>query len=109
MMNGTTQRILVVCHHALPHVGGLENAVDLEIRGLSDAGHQVTLLTSDLGGAGREPTYPANVTTIRIPSWHWLERRFGIPYPIFSPSLLAHLWSLIGSHDLIHAHGFMFM
>jgi glycosyltransferase involved in cell wall biosynthesis len=108
-MNDRRLRILVVSHHALPHVGGLENAVDLEIRGLAAAGHIVTLLTSDLGGAGREPIYPANVTTIRIAAWHWLERCFGIPYPLFSPALFPSLIRLIAMHDLVHAHGFMFM
>src|SRR5438132_822406 len=106
---GKPLRILVVCHHALPHVGGLENAVDLEIRGLLEAGHRVTLLTSNLGGAGREPTYPAHVRTIRISAWHGPEQRFGIPFPLFTPLLVPRLWRLIGEHDLVHAHGFMFM
>lgn len=102
-------KVLVVTHHALPHVGGLENAVDLEIRGLAAAGHEVVLLTSDMLGAGRTPAYPANVTVERVPAFHGLERRFGVPYPIFSPSLLWRLRHWIDWADTVHAHGFMFM
>jgi glycosyltransferase involved in cell wall biosynthesis len=101
-------RVLVVCHHALPHVGGVENLVDLEIRGLAAAGHQVTLVTSDGTGAGQTPTYPPAVTTIRVKASHLLERRFGIPFPVFGPSLLRVLWREIGRADVVHSHGFMF-
>jgi glycosyltransferase involved in cell wall biosynthesis len=100
-------RVLVVSHYALPHVGGVENLVDLEIRGLAAAGHDVTLVTSDGTGAGHTPVYPPNVTTIRVPASHLLERR-GIPYPLFGPSLLRVLWREVRGADAVHAHGFMF-
>ena len=101
-------RVLVVSHLALPHVGGVENLVDLEVRGLAAAGHQVALVSSDGEGAGRAPEYPANVRTIRVPAWHGLERSFGIPYPIFGPRLLAILWREIAWAEVVHAHGFLF-
>lgn len=101
-------RVLVVSHLALPHVGGVENLVDLEVRGLAAAGHEVALVSSDGDGAGRAPVYPANVRTIRVPAWHRLERSFGIPYPIFGPRLIAILWREIAWADVVHAHGFLF-
>ena len=100
--------VLVVSHLALPHVGGVENLVDLEVRALAAAGHRVTLVTSDGTGAGREPAYPASVRVIRVPAWHILERRFGIPYPLFSPRLLTTLWNEVRAADTVHAHGFLF-
>ena len=102
-----TMRVLVVSHYALPHVGGVENLVDLEIRGLAAAGHDVTLVTSDGTGAGHTPAYPAAVTTIRVKASHVLERR-GIPYPLFGPSLLSVLRREVRRADVVHAHGFMF-
>ncbi len=104
----TRLRVLLVSHLALPHVGGVENLLDLEIRGLVEAGHQVTLLISDGGGDGRDPCYPNQVRTIHIPAWHGLERRFGVPYPLFSPTIATTLWHLIAEHDIVHAHGFLF-
>lgn len=100
---------LVVSHLALPHVGGVENLVDLEIRALANAGHSVTLVTSDGTGSGSEPNYPSSVRVIRVRAWHGLERRFGIPYPLFSPRLLSVLWSEVRRADAVHAHGFLFL
>lgn len=100
--------VLVVSHLALPHVGGVENLVDLELRALAAAGHRVTLVTSDGAGAGRTPEYPPGVRVIRVPAWHGLERRFGIPYPLFGPWLLRTLWNEIRTADTVHAHGFLF-
>ena len=102
-------RVLIVSHLALPHVGGVENLVDLEIRALATAGPAVTLVTSDGGGRGERPEYPAGVTVIRVPAAHLLERRFGIPYPLFSPRLVAILWRELGRVDVVHAHGFLFL
>ncbi|MFO0804438.1 MAG: glycosyltransferase family 4 protein [Gemmataceae bacterium] len=100
--------VLVASHLALPHVGGVENLVDLELRALAAAGHRVTLVTSDGTGAGRTPEYPASVRVVRVPAWHGLERRFGIPYPLFGPRLLTTLWNEIRAADTVHAHGFLF-
>ena len=103
-----TMRVLVVSHYALPHVGGVENLVDLEIRGLAAAGHEVALVTSNTGGVGRAPNYPASVRVVRVPAWNGPER-LGIPYPIFSPRLFTTLWREVGRCDVVHAHGFMFV
>ena len=100
--------VLVVSHLALPHVGGVENLVDLEVRALAAAGHAVALVSSDGGGAGRTPNYPDSVRVVRVPAWHVLERRLGIPYPLFGPRLLATLWKEIRDADIVHAHGFLF-
>lgn len=100
-------KVLVVSHLALPHVGGVENLVDLEVRALA-AGHAVALVTSDGTGAGRTPSYPDSVRVIRVPAWHILEHRFGIPYPLFGPRILTALWNEIRAADVVHAHGFLF-
>lgn len=101
-------KVLVVSHLALPHVGGVENLVDLEVQGLAASGHEITLVTSDGTGAGRIPHYPSNVQIVRVPAWHGLERRFGIPYPVFGPRLALELVRGIQWADAVHAHGFLF-
>ncbi|MER3414909.1 MAG: hypothetical protein C4297_01675 [Gemmataceae bacterium] len=102
-------RVLIVSHHAFPHVGGLEALVDLEVRTLVHLGHTIVHVTSDLGGAGHVPHYGAGVRQIRVPAWHVLERRFQVPYPLFSPRLVRVLWEETGRCDVVHAHGFLFM
>jgi glycosyltransferase involved in cell wall biosynthesis len=106
---GRPLRVLLVAHHALPHVGGVEALVDQEIRALLAAGHRVVLVTSAAGGPGPAPEYPPEVRVVRVPAWHVLERRFGLPYPLFGPSLLPTLWREAGRCDVVHAHGFVFM
>jgi D-inositol-3-phosphate glycosyltransferase len=102
-------RILIVSHVALPHVGGVENLVDLEIQALLKSGHTVSLVTSDGTGSGKQPDYPASVKLHRVPAWHFLERRLGIPYPLFSPALVRVLLREIRTADLVHIHGFLFV
>jgi glycosyltransferase involved in cell wall biosynthesis len=101
--------VLIVSHLALPHVGGVENLVDLEIRALLEEGHQVTLVTSDGTGAGRNPDYGPNVRIIRCQASHFLEHKLGIPYPLFSPGLLLTLYREVQNSDVVHVHGFMFL
>ena len=102
-------RVLIVCHHAPPHIGGLENLVDLEVRALARRGHSVAVVTSNLGGAGTEPNYPDNVRVVRLRAWHVFERRFAVAFPIFSPHLAWVIWRELGRCDVMHAHGFVFM
>lgn len=102
-------RILVVSHHGLPHVGGVEVLVDQEIRVLAEAGCEVAHVTSDLLGQGQSPSYPPQVRVIRIPAWHGLERRARLAYPIYSPRLLSVLWREVRWADVVHAHGFIFL
>src|SRR5262249_50418313 len=42
-------------------------------------------------------------------AWHGLERRVRLPYPVFGPRLLRALWREVGSCDVVHGHGFIFM
>jgi glycosyltransferase involved in cell wall biosynthesis len=100
--------VLLVSHHFLPHVGGLEVLVHYEIEALTHAGHRVTLITSDGSGSAQTPDYPSSVEIIRVPAWHFFENRFRLPYPVFSPRLIARLWSALGKCDVVHIHGFMF-
>ena len=102
-------RVVLVCHHALPHIGGVEVLVDQEIRALEAAGHSVVVITSDGSGAGAAPSHSTKVRVERLAAWHILERRWQIPYPTFSPVLLFKLWREIGRCDVVHAHGFIFM
>jgi D-inositol-3-phosphate glycosyltransferase len=102
-------RALIVSHYALPHVGGVEVLVDKEIRALVAAGHHVALVTSDGTGAAQTPVYPSTVRVVHVPAGHVLERRYRVPYPLFSPRVLPILWREVKRADVVHVHGSMFL
>lgn len=104
--NASPSKVLLVAHYAPPHVGGVEVLVDREARILARAGHEVLLVTSDAGD-GRPPAYPPGVRVERVPAWNVLERRFDIPWPMFSPRLALTLWRAVLWCDVVHAHGFL--
>lgn len=102
-------RFLLVSHVAPPHIGGVENLVLAEAMALAAAGHDVVWITSDAGGDGQVPEPHPRVRIIRVRSWHVLERRCRIAFPLFAPSLLWHLWREVGAADVVHAHGLVFL
>src|SRR3954447_803597 len=105
-------RILFVSHYALPHLGGIEVAIDAMAREMTGRGHAVTYLASDAvradeGSAGPAPDAPYRV--VRVPAINLVEDRLGVPYPVFGPRLLRELRRELAHADVLHAHGFLYM
>jgi D-inositol-3-phosphate glycosyltransferase len=105
-------RILSVSHYAPPHVGGLEALVDALATGLARRGHEVTAISSTAGlrdGLGVARSRSPEYRMIYVPALNkFLEARLGVPYPLFSPSLVPVLRREISRADVVHAHGFLF-
>jgi glycosyltransferase involved in cell wall biosynthesis len=105
-------RIVFVSGYGLPHLGGIEVAVDSLARVLAGRGHDVVHVTS---AAVRPDDPPARNGTpppyrvVRIPAWNGPEQRRGIPWPLFSPALLPALGRELAGADVVHAHGFLYM
>jgi D-inositol-3-phosphate glycosyltransferase len=115
-------RVLIVSAYADPHVGGVEVVVGQQARTLAALGHDVTVVTSrcdpgrargpgrarragragGAGGAAREQV--GGYTVIRIPAWNGLEHRWGVPFPLWSPSAVWRLARLTGQADVVHVH-----
>src|SRR3954468_1109352 len=105
-------RILFVSHYALPHLGGIEVAIDAMAREMTGRGHEVTYLASDAvradeSSAGPAPDAPYRV--VRVPAINLVEDRLGVPYPVFGPRLLRELRRELAHADVLHAHGFLYM
>ncbi|GAB4136289.1 MAG: hypothetical protein Fur0037_00680 [Planctomycetota bacterium] len=101
-------RILLVSHHAPPHIGGVEEAVLTEATALVRQGHRVVWVASDGGGGGKEVPPIEGLELIRVRAWHVLERWFHVAYPLFSPRLLPVLRSEVRKADAVHLHGLVF-
>jgi D-inositol-3-phosphate glycosyltransferase len=97
-------RVLIVSPYAFPHIGGIEVLVEQQARVLADLGHKVTVVTSRYGRTTARGERRYNYEVVRIPAWNGLEKRFGIPFPVWSPTGIWRLARLIGQADIVHAH-----
>lgn len=102
-------RILFVSHYALPHLGGIEVAIDAVASELTRRGHDVAHLAAAArrdreGEPGRRP-----YRVLRLPALNTLEDRTGAPWPVFGPSLVRALRRELAAADVLHAHGFLYM
>ena len=95
------RRVLLVCHYYAPHIGGIESVVQAEAERLTGLGHEVTVLTS----ADRSSTrVEGGVRVVRVAAWNGLEHRAGVPFPLFSPRVLAQAIRLARRTDVVHVH-----
>jgi D-inositol-3-phosphate glycosyltransferase len=106
-------RILFTSHYALPHLGGIEVAIDGLARALVHRGHDVVHLASTALRSGesssgewsRDRPYALH----RVPAANGFEERLGVPWPLFSPRLVTELRRQVARADVVHAHGFLYM
>ncbi|MEU4238177.1 glycosyltransferase family 4 protein [Actinoplanes sp. NPDC026619] len=99
-------RVLLVSHYYPPHVGGIENVVHQQATHLARQGADVTVLTS---GPRTATATDDGVRVIRQAAWNGVERRTGVPFPVFGPGLLsaARRWALWA--DVVHVHDCLYM
>jgi D-inositol-3-phosphate glycosyltransferase len=101
-------KIVFLSHYALPHVGGIETAIDGIAEELARRGHEVVHVASNAGEARTtQPAPPYRV--LRVPALNVLERRLDVPYPLFSPGLPRVLRRELRGADVVHAHGFLYL
>ncbi|MFJ1563700.1 glycosyltransferase family 4 protein [Streptomyces erythrochromogenes] len=94
-------RVLLVSHYYPPHLGGIENVVRNEALHLARHGAEVTVLTSgDHAGIHHED----GVRVVRVAASNVVERRSGVPFPLFSPALLPAALRWARHADVVHVH-----
>jgi glycosyltransferase involved in cell wall biosynthesis len=102
-------KVLIISHYFLPHIGGVELLVDREVRALCAQGHEVVVVTSDVGANDRLADLPRGARLVRVPAWNGLERNCHLAFPLFDPRVVLRLWEEVGRCDVVHAHGSLFM
>jgi glycosyltransferase involved in cell wall biosynthesis len=100
-------KIVFLSHYALPHVGGIETAIDGIAGELTRRGHEIVHIASN-AGEGQDAD-PPPYRVIRMRALNAPERWLDVPYPLFSPSLLRVLRRELKRADVVHAHGFLYM
>lgn len=99
--------ILILTHYFPPHRGGIENVSFNQARLLAGLGHNVTIVSSRIPST--ESEYGDAFSVIRLPAWNILERKLGIPYPIFYPSAVRALRTEVKRSDVVNGHGHVYM
>jgi glycosyltransferase involved in cell wall biosynthesis len=103
-------RILFTSHYALPHLGGMEAAIDAVARELSGRGHDVVLVASAAQRRDQhEGSAPTAYRVERVAAFNGFEERLQVPWPLFSPALVGVLRREVPRAEVVHAHGFLYM
>ncbi len=96
-------KILIVTHYFQPHVGGIEIVAYNQAKELVKQGHEVTIVSSRIGDE-KEREIIDGIKVIRVKAWNFFEKKFGIPYPVFSLRLIKVLNEEVKNTDIVHVH-----
>lgn len=97
--------LLLVTHYYATHRGGVEILADIIARGLAER-HGVNVTWA--AGSCDAPCDPP-LRAEPIPVCNVTEFTLGFPYPIWwNPLSYARLWKLVGAHDAVHIHDFLY-
>jgi D-inositol-3-phosphate glycosyltransferase len=97
-------KVLIVATFIPPHVGGLEVVVAQQAESLAAAGHSVTVLTSHHDKSLARDEQIDGYRVVRTPTWNAIERRTGVPAPLWGLRSLAPLLRLVRQADVVHVH-----
>jgi glycosyltransferase involved in cell wall biosynthesis len=95
-------RVVLVTHYYPAHRGGVERIAGLLAERLADK-VDITWHASDC-----DPP-PANIRSVPARSWNVTERRWGVPYPFWSPGAVQRLGESIRDSDLVHLHDCLYL
>jgi glycosyltransferase involved in cell wall biosynthesis len=97
-------QIVQLSHYMPPHIGGIEFVAQLVARGLAARGHGVTWFGTAPGHPTKTPNPRDNPRLVHVPAFNWPERRFGLPYPVWSPTFLPAFRRALRSAGCVVAH-----
>lgn len=96
-------RILIVTHYYPGHGGGIEIVAGELATRLQARGVDIRWAASDLHDEAN-----GIKSRVAMTAWNGLERRLGIPYPVWSPASFAQLNREVSQCDLVHLHDVLY-
>jgi len=96
-------KILIATHYFLPHKGGIEFVAYNQAKELVKQGHEVTIVSSRIGDEPEQEMMDG-IKVRRVNAWNWFERKFGVPYPVFSLKLFSIINKEAKEADVVHVH-----
>jgi glycosyltransferase involved in cell wall biosynthesis len=101
-------KVAISTHYFSPHIGGIESVAESHAERLTQRGHDVKVITTNIG-AGADFERKSGFTVQRYNAWNPGER-LGIPYPIPSPSQFrSEIKQTLTDIDVIHVHGMNYL
>ncbi|MCG2829228.1 glycosyltransferase family 4 protein [Methanothermobacter sp. K4] len=100
-------KIVIIAHHFYPFIGGLEEVAFQQAKGLVKRGHDVTVITSNIGNQTKLKKIEnyGGITVYRVSASDFLYRNFDIPQPLFNLfELKKILKKFIQEADVVHVH-----
>jgi len=99
-------RITLVTHYYPAHRGGIELVAAELAKRLADRGDiEISWYASDCDPA---PSL-AGLRCVPARTWNGIERRFGVPYPLWSPGALRRVWRAARAADVVHLHDCLYL
>jgi glycosyltransferase involved in cell wall biosynthesis len=107
MHEPSPRRVILVSPYFPLHGGGVEIVAGrlaelLAARG----GVRIGWFASDVDPA---PDTAPGLTTVAVGSWNGLERRTGLPFPLWSIRGLRTMWVAVRDADLVHVHDYLYV
>jgi D-inositol-3-phosphate glycosyltransferase len=96
----STLRIGIVTHYMPPHTGGIETVAESIFRAYKVAGFEARWIASRIP----EDLMPREDGAIQVRCWNGLERRFGVPWPVWGAAGVKEVARLVQWADVIHVH-----
>ena len=101
-------RILLVTHYFSTHRGGVESVAYCLARRLAqEPDVAVDWMASDCDAT--PDGLPPRLRCIPARSWNAIERRSGLPYPLWSWGAIRRLWQAARDCDIVHLHDSLYM
>lgn len=99
--------MVLVTHYFPAHGGGIEIVANQIATRLAQSGAwTIAWFASDVDP---EPDVVPGVMTTAARSWNAVERRTGLPFPLWSIGSLRALWAAVRDSDLVHVHDYLYM
>ncbi|MCW7538976.1 glycosyltransferase family 4 protein [Aquabacterium sp. A7-Y] len=100
-------QVLIVTHYFSDHGGGIEAVAGQLARRFVQRGASVTWAASDTDdpAANRQ----AGIRCEPMRSWNAVEKKIGVPFPVWSPRALLHLVQLIRRADIVMFHDILYL